>query len=53
MKRQEYNIEDDALYRYTPIDAITVARELVITKDEFLMCYEKWIWSENEVENND
>lgn len=38
---QEYNFEDDALYRYTPIDGYTAKRELVITKDEFLACYMK------------
>lgn len=49
----EYTFENNALYRYTPIDANTAKKELVITKDEFLMCYEKWIWSESEGENSD
>lgn len=42
----EYTFENNALYRYIPIDANTTKRELVITKDEFLMCYIKWICPE-------
>jgi DNA-binding Lrp family transcriptional regulator len=42
----EYTFENNALYRYIPIDANTEKRELVITKDEFLMCYIKWICPE-------
>lgn len=45
----KYMIENDALYRYTPIDSIIMKRELVITKDEFLMCYMKWLGSENNI----
>ena len=43
----KYTFENDKLYRYTPIDAEIMKRELVITKDEFFMCYMKWICSEN------
>lgn len=46
----EYTFENNALYRYIPIDANTTKRELVITKDEFLMCYIKWICSESKAE---
>lgn len=46
----EYRFENDALYRYTPVNpgnAEIAKKELVITKDEFLMCYIKWICSES------
>lgn len=49
----EYTFENNSLYRYTPIAANSeIARkELVITKDEFLMCYIKWICSESKAES--
>ena len=47
----EYKFENNALYRYTPIDAVTAKKELVITKDEFLMCYIKWICSESKADS--
>jgi len=47
----EYSFENDALYRYTPIDNNIAEKELVITKDEFLMCYIKWIYSGSKVES--
>jgi hypothetical protein len=46
----EYSFENDALYRYTCVDpahAEIAKKELVITKDEFLMCYLKWICSDS------
>ena len=46
----DYTFENNSLYRYTPIDANTAKRELVITKDEFIMCYAKWICSESKAE---
>lgn len=49
----EYRFENDALYRYTPVDANIAKKELVITKDEFLMCYMKWICSESKAESED
>lgn len=49
----EYKIENNALYRYIPIDDVTAKRELVITKDEFLMCYIKWICSESKAESEE
>lgn len=49
----EYKFENNALYRYTPIDAVTAKKELVITKDEFLMCYIKWICSESKTESEE
>ena len=41
----DYTFENNSLYRYIPIAANSeIARkELVITKDEFIMYYKKWI----------
>lgn len=47
----EYNFENDVLYRYTSIDTNISKKELVITKEEFLMCYIKWICSESKTES--
>lgn len=39
----EYKIENDTLYRIEYIND-TVAKEIpIITKEEFIMCYEQWI----------
>lgn len=46
-----YTFENNALYRYIPIDANTTKRELVITKEEFIMCYAKWICSESKAKS--
>lgn len=50
----EYTFENNALYRYTrvdPADAEIAKKELVITHDEFLMCYLKWICSGSKTES--
>jgi hypothetical protein len=49
----EYAFENNVLYRYIPIDANISKRELVITKDEFIICYKKWICSEIKAESED
>ena len=49
----KYTFENDELYRYTPIDDEIMKKELVITKDEFLMCYMKWICYESKVEREE
>lgn len=45
-----YKFKNNALYRYIPVDAESVKVELVITKEEFIMCYAKWICSESKAE---
>jgi hypothetical protein len=50
----EYTFENDALYRFTPVHPEIPEigkKKLVITKDEFLMCYMKWICSESKTES--
>ena len=50
----EYTFENDALYRYTPVNPGNPEigkKELVITHDEFLMCYLKWICSGSKIES--
>lgn len=46
-------IQDDMLIREVPIkvngDVTSIKRECVITKDEFLACYNKWV---KEAEND-
>jgi len=49
----KYTFENDELYRYIPIDDEIMKRELVITKDEFLMCYMKWICSESKTKREE
>jgi hypothetical protein len=40
---QKIIFEDDACYVETPIYPDCVKRELVMTKEVFIQCYEKWI----------
>ena len=44
----EYQIKNDTLYRCEYIDD-TICKEIpIITKPEFLMCYEAWVKAESE-----
>jgi len=47
MEKPEFNIEDDALYKITPVFADSGNRvykkELVIDKETFIKLYEAWI----------
>ena len=40
-------IQDDMLFREIPIidngNVVSIKRECVITKDEFIACYNKWV----------
>lgn len=36
-------IQDDMLLRQTPVYGNVVKNELVITKEEFLACYNEWV----------
>lgn len=48
MKRKRTIIQDDMLIREIPIgvsdgEVISIERECIITKDEFIACYNKWV----------
>lgn len=44
----EYEIENDILYRYEDINDTTCKKTPIITKTEFLTCYEAWVKAESE-----
>ena len=44
-------IEDDKLIRLVPIDLFSSTMRVVITKEEFLMCYKAWV--EGKEKSND
>lgn len=50
--RYENCIEDDSLIRSIPIKCdgafVSIRKQLVITKEEFLVCYNKWVKGEEE-----
>ena len=44
-------IEDDRLIRYAPVyrdDTMISMEQLVITKEEFLACYNRWVQGDAE-----
>lgn len=47
-KPDEYKIKNDILYRYEYINDTTCKETPIITKTEFLACYEAWVKAENE-----
>lgn len=48
----EYIFENGALYRNIPVNSNISRKELVITHDEFVMCYLKWICSGGEANDD-
>ena len=41
--KQQIIFDDDKCYVETPIDQISVKRELIMTKEVFIECYNRWI----------
>lgn len=53
---QKIIFEDDACYVETPIEseyATYALKELVMTKEAFIQCYEKWIMENKDGYNSD
>jgi hypothetical protein len=44
----EWEIEDDVLYRYDFISDTEAKKIPIISKNEFMMCYESWVKAESE-----
>lgn len=55
IKRKRMVIQDDMLIREIPIgvseDIVSFERECIITKDEFIACYNKWVKEANNETN--
>jgi hypothetical protein len=51
MSKVKFEVEDNAVIRYTPMPKIgenTYKTEVVMTKEIFQECYKKWIESQEE-----
>ena len=41
-----FEVEDDGLYRTTPISPNVSQKELIISKETFMKCFKKWVWED-------
>ena len=55
MGEERLEFENDGLYRIIPVygHSNLIQKELVMSKEVFIMCYKKWIKGNPEVENAD
>lgn len=51
MTTSKYEINDTALIRNVPAEKGFFQNDLVITKEEFVACYNKWIASTTDIQN--
>ena len=52
MINSKYEINDTALIRCVPVERGFIENDLVITKEEFVACYNKWIKSTDNTQND-
>lgn len=58
MTNSKYEINDTALIRHVPLirnvpaDIDFIQNDLVITKEEFIACYNKWIKPKDDTQND-
>ena len=52
MITSKYEINDTALIRSAPVERGFIRNDLVITKEEFVACYNKWIRSTADLQND-
>ena len=52
MTNSKYEINDAALIRHVPAQRGFMQTDLVITKEEFIACYNKWIKSIDDTQND-
>ena len=48
MTESKFEVTDTALIRSTPAERNFIRNDLVITKEEFVACYNKWIEEDKE-----
>lgn len=41
-----FEVEDDGLYRITPISPDVSQKELIMPKETFMKCFKKWVWED-------
>lgn len=46
-----FSVEANELVRRTPVDHLIYRNDLVITKDEFIACYNAWVVNTDNAEN--
>jgi hypothetical protein len=47
-----FSIEANKLVRRTPVDHLIYRNDLIITKEEFLACYDAWVSNADNVNDN-
>lgn len=52
MTYSKYEINDTELIRHVPAERGFIQNDLVITKEEFIACYNKWIKSIDDTQND-
>ena len=52
MTNSKYEINDTELIRHVPVERGFIKNDLVITKEEFVACYNKWITSTEDIQND-
>lgn len=48
MMESKFEVTDTALIRSAPVERGFIRNDLVITKEEFIACYNKWIKEDKE-----